>query len=232
MDIQQYLTEGLLSIHVLQEGALLSSVYKKEGEPQPIVHSTEGMEYLFKSIDASFIDLGIPWDENIAAALIGATIRCCYLKNCYEVHILYVTPQEALKDYVGKGESLRNAFINALCEKGNVVIEGVEVRNYDKLIRSKILKQLEDKGIKYGFRVVDTEGHRAALRQKLVEEAQEFQKDPSLEEMADVLQVVLTLAKEYGYTAQKLEEKRLEKLKKNGSLVLPVILEKTLEKAL
>lgn len=69
----------------------------------------------------------------------------------------------------------------------------------DKL-RKKIVKLVRDHmgaylgEFKSGFMPVDSEEHIDLLRKKLIEEAVEYLQDPSIEELADVYEVLSALA--------------------------------------
>ena len=81
---------------------------------------------------------------------------------------------------------------------------------YEKLVRDKIPEKLDRKGVPYEKRVADDTEYRAELIKKLLEEAEEFVSDQSVEELADVLEVVDTLKTlpEYEYVVAEQEKKR------------------------
>lgn len=64
---------------------------------------------------------------------------------------------------------------------------------YNKLVRDKIPERLDAKGIPYERRIADDAEYRSELIKKLLEEAQEFQEAGSIEELADVCEVVEAL---------------------------------------
>lgn len=64
---------------------------------------------------------------------------------------------------------------------------------YEKLVRDGIPAKLAAKGIPYEQRVANDEEYRAALIEKLREEAEEFAVDGAPEELADVLEVIAAL---------------------------------------
>lgn len=77
---------------------------------------------------------------------------------------------------------------------------------YNKLVRDKIPQIIEDNGQKSVTRILDKEEYMFALEQKLDEEVQEFHRDKSLEELADILEVVYALTEAKGYTREQLTE--------------------------
>lgn len=64
---------------------------------------------------------------------------------------------------------------------------------YNKLVRDKIPERLDARGIPYEKRIASDAEYRSELIKKLLEEAQEFQEAGSVEELADVCEVVEAL---------------------------------------
>mgnify|MGYP001573204212 FL=1 len=64
------------------------------------------------------------------------------------------------------------------------------MESYNKLVRDKIPKILDEKGVTYEKRVASPEEYKIELIKKLKEEALEFFDDPSTEELADVIEVI------------------------------------------
>jgi predicted house-cleaning noncanonical NTP pyrophosphatase (MazG superfamily) len=64
----------------------------------------------------------------------------------------------------------------------------------EKLVRNNVPKVVPEKR----FRIADDSERLELLRQKLTEEVEEFLEDNSMAELADVLDVVMTLAMEIG----------------------------------
>ena len=88
---------------------------------------------------------------------------------------------------------------------------------YNKLVRDRIPEILEAKGKKYTVRQVGVGFEKGNyLRKKLVEETDEFLKEPSIEELADVQEVVLALAENMGFTRDDLEIVREAKVIQRG----------------
>jgi predicted house-cleaning noncanonical NTP pyrophosphatase (MazG superfamily) len=61
---------------------------------------------------------------------------------------------------------------------------------YEKLVRDGIPEKLDQKGISYKKRIATDTEYKTELIKKLLEEAQEFAADESVEELADVLEVI------------------------------------------
>lgn len=90
----------------------------------------------------------------------------------------------------------------------------------EKLIRDHLPSILQAKGIVLNERIMDQEEFIIRLKDKLLEEAQEVNASQNLEdlseELADMLEVIQSIAKATGLSMQQIEQKRLEKLKTKG----------------
>ncbi len=64
---------------------------------------------------------------------------------------------------------------------------------YTKLVRDKIPEYLDSKNIPYEKRIAEGDEYRSLLIQKLREETEEFFQAESVEELADVMEVVRAL---------------------------------------
>ena len=82
---------------------------------------------------------------------------------------------------------------------------------YNKLVRDKIPEILDRKNVPYEQRIANDDEYRSELIKKLVEEATEFQEDPSVEELADVLEVVraLQVLEQFSNVEEVREQKRV-----------------------
>lgn len=67
------------------------------------------------------------------------------------------------------------------------------MENYNKLVRDKIPEILDAKNVSYEKRIASPEEYRAELIKKLTEEAKEFLEAGSIEELADVVEVIEAL---------------------------------------
>lgn len=94
-----------------------------------------------------------------------------------------------------------------------------------KLVRDRIPEIIVSKGEAVSTYIASEEEYVAKLREKLVEEAQEFLVDPSLEELADVLEVTEAIKRAFGFDEQALEKVRLTKRKERGGFEKKIILE-------
>jgi predicted house-cleaning noncanonical NTP pyrophosphatase (MazG superfamily) len=84
---------------------------------------------------------------------------------------------------------------------------------YNKLVRDKIPEILDKKGVPYEVRVAGNEEYKEELIKKLEEEIGEFKEAGSVEELADILEVVDALKNlpEYASVIEVQKVKREEK---------------------
>jgi len=83
---------------------------------------------------------------------------------------------------------------------------------YDKLVRDKIPEILESKWIKYTTIQVSWEKRIKRIRNKVQEEVDEFLKDPNIEEMADIIEVLRAFCDEKWINWIEVEKVRLKKI--------------------
>lgn len=97
-------------------------------------------------------------------------------------------------------------------------------RIYNKLVRDKIPDIIKSKGEKCKFEVLNGEDYKDFLDKKLNEEVAEYQSSKSLSELADIIEVVYTIAKTRGFTPEQMEELRILKEKSKGSFNKGILL--------
>lgn len=100
---------------------------------------------------------------------------------------------------------------------------------YNKLVRDKILKILKIQGKGYKYHIADADEYREKLYEKLQEEILEFKENPSVEEMADVVEVITAIAKFNNIDLNRVETKRRAKNYERGAFFSRIILEKAEE---
>ncbi|MCH5195630.1 MAG: nucleoside triphosphate pyrophosphohydrolase [Oscillospiraceae bacterium] len=87
---------------------------------------------------------------------------------------------------------------------------------YNKLIRDKIPEIIEASGKKCITEEMNTDTYIQYLDRKLNEELAEYQADKSLDELADLLEVIYAVVVARGYSVEELEQVRKEKAEKRG----------------
>lgn len=90
------------------------------------------------------------------------------------------------------------------------------MKQYDKLVRDRIPEIIEGSGKTCTTRILSQEEYLQKLDEKLCEELGEYQESKSLEELADLLEVMEAVVKARGYTLEQLYAIRDEKRAKRG----------------
>ena len=97
-------------------------------------------------------------------------------------------------------------------------------KTYYKLGRDRIPEIIEADGKKYVCEKLSDEDYLSLLDQKLNEELAEYQESKSLEELADLLEVMQAVVKARGWTLEELEQVRVEKAAKRGGFEKKILL--------
>ena len=84
-------------------------------------------------------------------------------------------------------------------------------KQYHKLVRDKIPQIIADTGKTCRTDILDEETYLQLLDEKLGEELAEYQQSKSLEELADLLEVMEAVVAARGYTWEQLEAVKAEK---------------------
>ena len=88
---------------------------------------------------------------------------------------------------------------------------------HNKLVRDKIPQIIRAQGDEPHTRILDDGEYRQALLTKLREETEEFAESRSIEEMADILEVLAALIRLEGFSPEMLKAVRQAKREKNGT---------------
>ena len=97
---------------------------------------------------------------------------------------------------------------------------------HNKLVRDKIPESIGNTGKTAYSHILTKEEYIAELDKKLNEECAEYQADKSLEELADMLEVMYAIAEARGYSIAELERVRAEKAEKRGGFKDRIFLER------
>ena len=95
---------------------------------------------------------------------------------------------------------------------------------YNKLVRDKIPELIQKQGQNPVIRILDDEEYARCLEQKLDEETAEFHRDRTVEELADILEVVFALADHLGASREELMDVYQKKHEERGGFADRVFL--------
>lgn len=96
---------------------------------------------------------------------------------------------------------------------------------HNKLVRDKIPEIIEQAGKTPVTHTLSDDEYISELDLKLNEECAEYQADKSIEELADMLEVMYAIAEERGWSVSELEAVRKAKAEKRGSFKEKIYLE-------
>lgn len=96
---------------------------------------------------------------------------------------------------------------------------------YDKLVRDDIPKIIEKNNENPVTHIADDEEYQERLRDKLIEESEEYIESGDLEELADIIEVINAIKKFEDISDSELEKIRKDKNEKRGGFEKRIILE-------
>ena len=96
---------------------------------------------------------------------------------------------------------------------------------YHKLVRDKIPELIEKEGKESVCSILSDEVYLEFLDRKLSEELEEYLEDKSMEELADLLEVMMAVAKARGSSIEEVERIRQQKADKRGGFEKKILLE-------
>ena len=100
---------------------------------------------------------------------------------------------------------------------------------YHKLVRDRIPEIIEKTGKTCIYSVLSQEDYITMLDQKLNEELAEYQEDKSIEELADLLEVMTAVAIARGSSIEELDAIRQKKKEERGGFEKKLLLEEVIE---
>jgi len=87
---------------------------------------------------------------------------------------------------------------------------------YNKAIRDKIPEIIKKSGYDYNIKKLSDTEFLAQLEKKLGEELEEYNQSKSVEELADILEVICRISELKGTSKEQLDELRVKKAKDRG----------------
>ena len=101
---------------------------------------------------------------------------------------------------------------------------------YNKLVRDRIPQIIEASGKTCATEILSDEAYLRMVDAKLDEELAEYHSDQTIEELADLLEVIYAAAMARGYTLEQLESVRAAKAEKRGAFANKILLKEVIEK--
>lgn len=98
---------------------------------------------------------------------------------------------------------------------------------YNKLVRDKIPEYIRKKGGNPITHIADDTEYWQKLKDKLLEEMEEFKKDESIEEFADLLEVIDAIAEYKKFDRNEIERIKNQKAVERGKFKEKIILDES-----
>ncbi len=98
---------------------------------------------------------------------------------------------------------------------------------HHKLVRDKIPAHIRSKGGEPVFHIANDQEYWQKLKEKLIEEFGEFKENESIEEFADMIEVLEAIAEYKRFTRKAIEKARREKGETKGRFKERIILDET-----
>ena len=102
-------------------------------------------------------------------------------------------------------------------------------KSYHKLVRDRIPEIIEQSGKTCVVSVLSDEEYLRMVDEKLNEELAEYRADGSIEELADLMEVIYAAAKARGYTIEELETVRVDKAQRRGAFDKKILLKEVID---
>ena len=103
------------------------------------------------------------------------------------------------------------------------------IKTYNKLVRDRIPELIEGSGNTCTTEILSREAYLKRVDDKLDEELAEYHRDQSIEELADLMEVIYAAAQARGYTLAQLEQVRAEKAASRGAFRKRLLLKEVFE---
>ena len=192
------------------------------------------------------------YDEKRRNVKIGDQIEFSKLPDLQEkilvdVLDLYTEPSFAeLFEKIYKDRELAKQYANAMYEiyspenEKKYGVVGIKIKlvdnwyryTYNKLVRDKIPENIDsENGRKSKYRILNDDEYLKELNKKVIEEANEFVEENSIEELGDLMEVLNAIMKLKGYKMEDVNIAMKKKVDKKGSFNNRIYLEYVDEKS-
>lgn len=192
------------------------------------------------------------YDEKRRKVKIGDKIEFSKLPDLQEkilvdVLDLYTEPSfEELFEKIYKDRELAKQYENAMYEiyspenEKKYGVVGIKIKlvdnwfryTYNKLVRDKIPENIDsENGRKSKYRILNDDEYLKELNKKVIEEANEFIEENSIEELGDLMEVLNAIMKLKGYKMEDVNTAMKKKVDKKGSFNDRIYLEYVDEKS-
>ena len=192
------------------------------------------------------------YDEKRRKVKIGDKIEFSKLPDLQEkilvdVLDLYTEPSFAeLFEKIYKDRELAKQYANAMYEiyspenEKKYGVVGIKIKlvdnwfryTYNKLVRDKIPENIDsENGRKSKYRILNDDEYLKELNKKVIEEANEFVEENSIEELGDLMEVLNAIMKLKGYKMEDVNTAMKKKVDKKGSFNDRIYLEYVDEKS-
>lgn len=98
---------------------------------------------------------------------------------------------------------------------------------YNKLVRDKIPEYIKKKGGTPITHIADEVEYWQKLKEKLLEEAEKFKKDETIEELSDLLEVIGAIIDYKGFSRDEIQKIRDQKAEERGKFKNRIILDES-----
>ena len=100
------------------------------------------------------------------------------------------------------------------------------MKRYNKLIRDFIPEIIKKDNKKFDIHIASNKDYTYFLNEKLKEEVNEYLKENNIEELSDILELLISLSKNLGFTEKELFNERLKKKNEKVGFDKKIILDK------
>ncbi len=105
----------------------------------------------------------------------------------------------------------------------------MHVKKYNKLVQDRIPEIIEKSGKRFVIETLDAEAYRKYLYNKLGEEMQEYLESDSVDELADLVEVIYALLDYKGIGINDFEDIRKKKVVERGGFNWRLLLREVIE---